>query len=78
MNDDHADAVKLYVLAFSDLQEMDSAVLSNIDYQGLDIVCQVATEERQIRIDFETPVKAAEDVRGRLVSMVNQARERLA
>jgi len=78
MNDDHADAVRLYVIAFSGLQEVDSAVLTNIDEQGLDIVCQVDSDERQVRIDFETPVAAAEDIRGQLVSMVNQAREKLA
>lgn len=78
MNDDHSGAVKLYVLAFTKLQEVDSAVLLNIDEQGLDIVCNVNEHDQQVRVDFEKPIAAAEDVRSQLVSMVAKARELLA
>ena len=78
MNEDHADAVTLYVLAFSELSEVDSALLVGIDEQGMDIACKVNSDDLQVRIDFDPPVTASDQVRSRLVEMVGKAREKLA
>ena len=78
MNEDHADAVRLYVLAFSELNNVDTAVLTCIDEQGMDIACKVNSDDLQVRIDFDPPVTASDQVRSRLVEMVGKAREKLA
>lgn len=78
MNEDHSDAVRLYVEAFSDVAETDSAIMQNIDEQGFEILCTVNKLDKQVYIPFEPPLKNATEARDRLVKMVNEARDVMA
>lgn len=78
MNNDHSEAVKLYVEAFSDVAETDSAVLLTIDELGMDIACSVNNNDKQVRIAFEPPLSDAGEARKRLVEMAGEARKILS
>lgn len=78
MNDDHSEAVKLYVQAFSDVAETDSAILLNIDELGMDIACVVNDKDKQVRVPFDPPLNDAGEARQRLVAMAGEARDLLS
>lgn len=69
MNDDHADAVKLYAEALLGEASGDW-VMTGMDPEGLDM----AAGDRIARLWFDKPLKSAEEVRPRLVALTKQAR----
>lgn len=84
MNCDHADACLAIVRAFS---EQGSAViqaqLHDMDKQGLIFVIQVHDEqgnsgEQHVRVNFSKPLRTDAQIRGALVGMTRQARQKLA
>ena len=78
MNDDHTDAVLLYVQTFGGRGDATSARLVGFDTNGMNIRFSIGGgHESECRIDFETPVKSAGAARRRLVEMAQQARTSL-
>ena len=72
MNDDHADALRLYVEAFSDADPGDGPVrMTALDATGMTLRLADAST---IRIPFEPPLANADEARSRLVEMVQTAR----
>ena len=83
MNEDHADAILAYVLAFADVdaKEVQSAVMTDIDVTGIDIAVN-GSEGDPIRINYKNTgvgdrLESASDARKLLVDMVKEARKRL-
>src|SRR5215216_1976669 len=74
MNQDHADAVRLYAAAFADARP-DAAKMIHVDSKGFDLVAVESGGHRHIRIDFPQPVSTPEQVRAVMVEMVRHARQ---
>lgn len=74
MNDDHADAVLLYVRVFAGRGDATAARLVGFDAKGMDISYRVGSVESGCRIDFESPVDSAGAARRTLVEMAAKAR----
>jgi len=90
MNDDHADAILAYVLAFANFDEADlpareqisSALMTGIDATGIDIACTAQTGDFPVRIEYRDTgvgdrLESASGARKLLVDMVKEARSRL-
>lgn len=90
MNEDHADAILAYALAFVDFEKIEipssehisSAVMTGIDATGIDIVCAASTGGVPVRIDYRDTgvgerLDSASGARKLLVDMVKEARKRL-
>jgi putative heme iron utilization protein len=69
MNDDHAEAVRLYATRLAGAQDA-AWRLTGIDPDGLDLACGDAT----LRLVFPRRVNAAQDLRKILVELAEQAR----
>ncbi len=77
MNEDHADAVRLYLQVYAGVQGADKVQMTSIDAEGLDIEYELAAETLTTRVLFDPPLENAEEVRPRLVTMVKAARQQL-
>jgi putative heme iron utilization protein len=77
MNADHADAMVLYCRAFSRATEVAAASMTAIDRYGFEMSAMTAKGPRPVRVAFGKPVKTPEEVRGALISMLNEARTKL-
>ena len=78
MNDDHADALLLYVQAFAGHTEATSARLVTFDERGMGIIFSTPDgADSQCRIDFDAPLAHAGEARRVLVEMVDEARARI-
>ncbi len=77
MNDDHADAVLLYVQVFGGIGEATEARMVSIDLCAMGLEYQSPHDPGVVQLTFEPPLTCAEDLRPRLVAMVNDARDRL-
>lgn len=73
MNDDHAEAVGLYATVLCKAEPGPWRIAS-LDPRGLDLIAG----ERMLRLNFETPLKSAGEVRPVLVQMAKDARAKLA
>ncbi len=71
MNEDHADAVRLYARALLGLQGKDWS-LTGVDPEGADLRCP--SSGAMARLPFERIVRSPGEVRGELVRLVEQAR----
>ncbi len=78
MNEDHADAVALYLQAFAGVDGASDITLSAIDASGMDISYRLDNQPQIARVAFDPPLAEADEVRSRLVTMVNQARKQLS
>jgi len=85
MNEDHSDAVLLYVKAFTDvdIEEVNGAVMTSIDPSGIDIELTFGNEVALQRIKYsDTGTSLKLDSRNKaraiLVDMVKIAKDRLA
>ena len=77
MNEDHADAIALYVQYYAGIEGASDALMVSIDANGMDISYRSGAEQQETRICFEPPLKDASEVRSRLVTMVKTARQQL-
>ena len=75
MNEDHGDALVLYVKAFSSYTEAESATMISIDPQGMNFSAQIKGETIPVRVEFEHTLQDAEDAHHTLIEMVKQARK---
>ena len=75
MNEDHGDALVLYVQAFGNSPEAESAQMISIDPQGMNFSAQIKGEIIPVRVEFDRTLKDAEDAHYTLIEMVKQARK---
>ena len=78
MNEDHADAVALYLQVFAGVEAASEITMASIDAEGMDIAYRVENQAQVARVAFDPPLADAGEVRSRLVTMVNQARKQLS
>jgi putative heme iron utilization protein len=78
MNADHADALVLYCKAFSKATDITSASMTGIDRYGFEMSAKTSEGLRPIRLAFARPISTPEDARAVLISMLKDARNRLA
>lgn len=69
MNDDHADATRLYATVFCDADDGDWRI-TGLDPDGIDL----ALGDDHRRFNYESPLGAADELRPALVSLVRDAR----
>lgn len=74
MNQDHASAIALYAQVYGKAPETQTAILESIDPQGMNISAQINGKVTPVRIEFDHPLKDAEDAHHTLVAMIKQAR----
>jgi putative heme iron utilization protein len=75
MNEDHGDAIVLYAKAFGNSPAAQTAQMLSIDPQGMNLAVQIDGATNNIRIEFDRPLKDAEDAHHTLIDMVKQARQ---
>jgi putative heme iron utilization protein len=78
MNADHGEAMVLYCKAFSKATEISAAVMTGVDRYGFEMSATTTEGPRPVRLAFATPVNTAEEARAALISMLKDARDRLA
>ena len=80
MNEDHTEALHLYIKAFTDIESacIENLQMTDIDADGITLAYSVEGEKNQSRILFVDtigkPLTAVAGVRGALVAMVRIAR----
>jgi putative heme iron utilization protein len=77
MNADHADAMVLYVKAFSRATGVAAARMTAIDRYGFEMSATTGDGPRLVRLAFATPIGTPEDARAALISMLKDARSTL-
>ena len=68
----------LYCKAFSHGTEITSATMTGVDRYGFELSAITSNGPRPLRMAFGRPVSTPEEVRGTLISMVKDARCKLA
>ncbi len=74
MNDDHADAVLLYVQAFAPVERATAARMVSIDLLAMTLEYEYPGGTGVARIVFDPPLAGPQEVRRRLVALVKEAR----
>jgi putative heme iron utilization protein len=74
MNEDHADALRLYAAVFAETPA-DSARMIHVDSAGFDLIAMQEGRHKHVRIDFAAPVTTTAEARAALVEMVKRARQ---
>ena len=77
MNDDHGDAVLLYVQTFVPIGNATAARMVSIDLLAMTLEYEYPGGKGVARIVFDPPLAGSKEVRARLVAMVNEARRAL-
>lgn len=75
MNEDHAEAIVLYAKVFGNTPNAQSAQMSSIDPQGMNLAVQINGETVPIRVEFDHTLKDSEDAHHTLIDMVKAARK---
>ena len=78
MNADHADALVLYCKAFSRATEISAASMTGVDRYGFEMSVKTGEGPRPVRLAFATPVSTPDEARDALISMLKDARSKLA
>jgi putative heme iron utilization protein len=74
MNDDHAEALVLYIKAYGNVSEVESAKMLSIDQSGMTLAAAVAGDTKPVRIEFDHQLQDAEDAHHTLIAMLKAAR----
>ncbi len=74
MNEVYHAAVLLYAQNFGNSANATAAKMLSIDAQGMNLTAEVSGESLPIRIEFDHPLKDAEDAHHTLIDMVKLAR----
>jgi putative heme iron utilization protein len=78
MNEDHIDALVLYAQVYGNVEDASAAQMQAIDSHGMDLNVQVyGGAAVPVRINFNHPLKDAEDAHHTLIEMVKQAKAKL-
>ena len=68
----------LYCQAFSKATEISAAIMTGVDRYGFEMSAKTKEGPRPVRLAFAVPVSTPEEARGALISMLKDARNRLA
>src|SRR5690606_32075683 len=74
MNEDHADALPVYVRAYTNLGDVDQVTMTGIDRYGFELSAVTADGPRPVRIAFAAPVRDPEGARRELVGLLRRGR----
>jgi putative heme iron utilization protein len=74
MNEDHAEAIVLYAKVYGNTPDAETAQMSSIDPQGMNLAVQVRGATVPVRIEFDHPLKDSEDAHHTLIDLVKAAR----
>jgi putative heme iron utilization protein len=77
MNDDHAEALRLYARAFTRATDAERAVMTGIDRYGFEMSVETPTGRRPARVAFASDVTTSTSARQVLVALVEEARLKL-
>lgn len=77
MNEDHADALRLYCEAFSRSGPVPEATMTGVDRYGFEMSAKTEQGPRPIRVAFTEEVTDATAVRKQMVALIGTAREQL-
>ena len=77
MNEDHADALRLYSEAFSRSGPVPEAVMTGVDRYGFEMSVTTEHGPRPVRIAFDAPIADSTDARKAMVALVKKARSQL-
>lgn len=77
MNEDHADALRLYAEAFSRSGPVPEAVMTGVDRYGFEMSVTTEHGPRPVRIAFERSLTSSDEIRAAMVQMVKRARAQL-
>ncbi|MGF1601592.1 MAG: DUF2470 domain-containing protein [Thermosynechococcaceae cyanobacterium] len=75
MNEDHGEAVAVYVQVYGDTPDATAAEMKSIDAQGMNLIAQVSGEAMPVRVEFDHALQDSEDAHQTLISMLKQARQ---
>ncbi len=74
MNEDHQDAIVLYAKVFGNIPDAETAQMTRIDQEGMNLSVKVKEETIPVRVTFDHFLKDAEDAHHTLIDMVKKAR----
>ncbi len=77
MNEDHADALRDYCLAFSRARDFGAVTMTGLDRYGFEMAVETAEGSRPVRVAFDEPLESPDTVRGVMVALVRRARKAL-
>jgi putative heme iron utilization protein len=75
MNEDHAEAIVLYAKVFGNTPNAETAQMSSIDPEGMNLTVQINGETVPIRVEFDHTLQDSEDAHHTLIDMVKAARK---
>ncbi len=76
MNDEHTDALCRYAEEYTDIVDVESVRMKDLDADGMTLSVTSSNSTTDIRIDFERPVQTPDDAHRLLVDLAIQARNR--
>jgi putative heme iron utilization protein len=77
MNQDHADALPLYLRAFASVTEVLRVEMSSIDRLGFELSVGTSQGTQTVRLAFHEPIASKNDARKALVGLLREARTKL-
>lgn len=77
MNQDHADALPLYLRAFTAVTDVQRAEMSSIDRLGFELSVATSQGTQTVRLAFQEPIASKNDARKALVALLREARTKL-
>jgi hypothetical protein len=77
MNQDHADALPLYLRAFASVTEVLRVEMSSIDRLGFELSVGTSQGTQTVRLAFHEPIASKNDARKALVGLLREARAQL-
>jgi heme iron utilization protein len=77
MNQDHADALPLYLRAFSSVQDVVRVEMSSIDRLGFELSVVTSQGTQTVRFAFHESIGTKNDARKALVGLLREARTKL-
>lgn len=78
MNSDHAESLRDYAIAFAKIDWAESVQIISMTVTGIELVCQSASGKKEsVYVEFSKPLKRPEQVRGALVAMAKDARQKI-
>ncbi|MEM7125935.1 MAG: DUF2470 domain-containing protein [Chloroflexota bacterium] len=75
MNEDHAHNLLDYAQVLADLSWAEGVEMSELDFEGFELIVHGEGRVQQVRIDFDKPLTDASELRPALVELANRARE---
>jgi putative heme iron utilization protein len=74
MNEAHTEDLVRYARAYADVAAVEDARMTSIDADGFELAVEADGAATSVRIDFDTPLRTADDARSRLVKLATAAR----